>query len=99
MGGLGSWFLFGFQITMPFVIGTNLFVSNPQPHPHPQPQSHPHPNHRPHPGVGLVILSIFLYGSKPEQLHGWGASLLSTLGMGPRKVGIRMRMSEGEDMD
>lgn len=56
VGGLGSWFLFGFQITMPFVVG-----------------------------VGLVILSIFLYGSKPDQLHSWGVSLLTAIGLGPRK--------------
>ena len=42
----GSWLLFGFEITTPFVVG-----------------------------VGLVILSIFIYGSKPEQTYivrGWG---------------------------
>jgi len=56
VGGLGSWFLFGFQITTPFVVG-----------------------------VGLVILSIFLYGSKPDQIQAWGVAVLSMVGLGPRK--------------
>ena len=49
----GSWWLFGFQITSPFVLG-----------------------------VGLVILSIFIYGSKPEQIAGWIEQIKLTLGMG-----------------
>ena len=46
VGGLGSWGLFGFQITLPFVAG-----------------------------VALVILSIFIYGAKPEQLTEWAAAI------------------------
>jgi UDP-sugar transporter A1/2/3 len=45
-GGLGSWLLFNFQITPPFVGG-----------------------------VFLVILSIFIYGSKVEQLTEWAAAI------------------------
>ena len=41
VGGLGSWILFDFKVTLPFVVG-----------------------------VGLVILSIFIYGSSLDQLGG-----------------------------
>jgi len=53
VGGLGSWLLFDFQITMRFVLG-----------------------------VGLVIGSIFIYGSKVEQLEQWKSQMLGALGMG-----------------
>jgi len=52
VGGLGSWALFGFQITVPFVCG-----------------------------VGLVILSIFIYGSKPEQINAFVESIKIKLGL------------------
>ena len=48
----GSWFLFGFQITTPFVCG-----------------------------VGLVILSIFIYGAKADQVTGWIDAVKAKLGM------------------
>jgi len=54
VGGLGSWLLFDFQITMRFVGG-----------------------------VSLVIGSIFIYGSKVEQLEQWKAQLLGAFGKGP----------------
>jgi len=53
VGGLGSWALFGFQITMPFVVG-----------------------------VFLVILSIFIYGSKPEQVQPAIQRIKSFVGLG-----------------
>lgn len=49
----GSWALFGFQITMPFVVG-----------------------------VFLVILSIFIYGSKPEQVQPAIQRIKSFVGLG-----------------
>jgi hypothetical protein len=33
-------------------------------------------------GVCLVILSIFIYGAKPEQITGWMASVKRALGLG-----------------
>ena len=50
--GLGSWLLFDFRITMPFVSG-----------------------------VSLVIASIFLYGSKPEQVASWVDAVKGAIGM------------------
>ena len=32
-------------------------------------------------GVGLVILSIFIYGAKPEQLAEWAGALRGLVGM------------------
>ena len=52
----GSWVLFDFQITLPFVVG-----------------------------VGLVILSIFIYGSKPEQIQPAIENVKRMVGIAPRK--------------
>ena len=52
VGGIGSWLLFDFQITMPFVSG-----------------------------VSLVIASIFLYGSKAEQVAAWLDVVKAKLGI------------------
>ena len=67
----GSWWLFGFQITTPFVGG-----------------------------VGLVILSIFIYGAKVEQLAGWMSTLKSAVGLGRTAQYAPVAMMEplnGED--
>ena len=63
VGGLGSWWLFGFQITTPFVIG-----------------------------VGLVILSIFIYGSKPEQITAWIEQMKGMVGMSKQEYNLVAQM-------
>ena len=66
VGGLGSWALFGFQITTPFVVG-----------------------------VGLVILSIFIYGSKPEQIAAFVDGVKAKLGIAKQPEEYKLVGSEG----
>lgn len=70
LGGLGSWALFDFQITLYFVGG-----------------------------VGLVILSIFIYGSKVEQIDAFKAVALQSLGLAALPKTDYVAVSTDEPME